>query len=397
MDDLISSVRATIIVIGVSAGIAVTSFSSLVDVLPLQTGVAAVALTVLITPLVYGCYKFLRSLSLPNATRYDDSEMLDPEFVKQRTEIRSEGATNTLGFQPDQKSNQHHPPTRQSGPVSSGSNSTSSNRKNHDRDPGQRSSDIDLSDMEFAWQSETDVGFDDIGGMSVLKEQLQVEVIKPLKNPEKAEKLGVSAPNIVFHGPPGTGKTFTAKALATELGLPLASLSGADIQSRWINESASKVNELFSEAREIAASEGGAVVFLDELDTVLKTRSGAKSSHEEDNKVVNEFLNHLEDTKEHNIVFIGATNRLDALDQAGIRSGRIDLKIHVGKPDEEARKAILCAQLADREHTLSEADIADLAAITDGAVAADLQQLVNRAAKSVLLRDGEEIRRSDID
>jgi SpoVK/Ycf46/Vps4 family AAA+-type ATPase len=251
--------------------------------------------------------------------------------------------------------------------------------------------------MEFAWQSETDVSFDDIGGMAALKKQLHAEVIKPLESPEKAEKLGVSAPNIVFHGPPGTGKTFTAKALATELGLPFASLSGADIQSKWINESASKVNDLFSEAREIAARKGGAVVFLDELDSVLKSRNGAKSAHEEDNKVVNEFLNHLEDTKDHNIVFIGATNRLDALDQAGIRSGRIDVKIHVGQPDEEAREAILRAQLAERKHTLSEDDIADLAAATDGAVAADLEQLVNRAAKNVLLRDGETIHRFDID
>jgi SpoVK/Ycf46/Vps4 family AAA+-type ATPase len=172
-------------------------------------------------------------------------------------------------------------------------------------------------------------------------------------------------------------------------------LSGADIQSKWINESASTVNNLFSEAREMAAREGGAVVFLDELDSVLKARSVSGSSHEEDNKVVNEFLNHLEDTKDHGIVFIGATNRLEALDDAGVRSGRIDLKIEVGKPDVEAREAIIHAQLDDREHDIPDEGIKELARATDNAVAADLELLVNRAAKNVLTRDGDVIQWSD--
>jgi ATP-dependent Zn protease len=157
------------------------------------------------------------------------------------------------------------------------------------------------------------------------------------------------------------------------------------------------VNDLFSEAKEMAEREGGAVVFLDELDSVLKDRSGSGSSHEEDNKVVNEFLNHLEDTKDHGIIFVGATNRLDALDDAGVRSGRIDLKIKVGKPDVEAREAILRAQLADREHDIPGDKIEELAAAADDAVAADLELLVNRAAKNVLMRDGDVIQWSDFD
>jgi SpoVK/Ycf46/Vps4 family AAA+-type ATPase len=250
--------------------------------------------------------------------------------------------------------------------------------------------------MEFNWTTETEVDFSDIGGMSDLKAGLQTEIIKPLENPVRAEELGVAAPNVIFHGPPGTGKTFTAEALATELGLPFAKLSGADIQSKWINESASTVNNLFSEAKKMAAREGGAVVFLDELDSVLKARSGSGSSHEEDNKVVNEFLGHLQETKDHNIVFIGATNRVDALDEAGIRSGRIDLKIEVGKPDVQAREEILRAQLADREHDIPDNGIEELAQATDGAVAADLELLINRAAKNVLTRDGDVIQWSDV-
>jgi SpoVK/Ycf46/Vps4 family AAA+-type ATPase len=233
--------------------------------------------------------------------------------------------------------------------------------------------------------------------MDDLKAKLRAEIIHPMENPEKAEELGVASPNVIFYGPPGTGKTFTAEALATELGLPFAKLSGADVQSKWINESASTVNNLFSEAREMAVREGGAVVFLDELDSVLKNRSGSGSSHEEDNKVVNEFLNHLEDTKDHGIVFVGATNRLAALDDAGIRSGRIDLKIEVGKPDVGAREEILRAQLADREHDIPDSGIQELAQATEGAVAADLELLVNRAAKNVLTRGGDVIQWSDFD
>jgi SpoVK/Ycf46/Vps4 family AAA+-type ATPase len=314
---------------------------------------------------------------------------IDTEHLKRKTERWSEEAAINPAYPPGEgpdptpsnDDNQSTPPVRDGDPPS------------HDADAN-RDTDRNLSDMEFAWQTETDVSFDNIGGMDDLKKKLHAEIIKPLENPEKAEELGVAAPNVIFHGPPGTGKTYTAEALATELGLPFASLSGADVQSKWINQSASTVNNLFSEAKEMAAREGGAVVFLDELDSVLRTRGG--SSHGEDNKVVNEFLNHLEDTKEHGIVFAGATNRLEALDDAGIRSGRIDLKIKVGKPDTEAREAILRAQLNDREHDIPDEGITELARATDGAVAADLELLVNRAAKNVLTRDGDVIRLEDM-
>jgi len=350
----------------------------------------ALALAAIALPFSVISYTLYTTSKTPVRSNIDDDEM-DPEAVKQKTEPWSEEAAINPAY-----------PTGE-GPNPTDATSSQSTPPVRDQDyPGQgadtsdnRTTGRDLSDLEFAWQRETDVSFDDIGGMDDLKTKLRNEAIKPLENPEKAEKLGAAAPNIIFHGPPGTGKTYTAEALATELGLPFASLSGADIQSKWINESSSMVNNLFSEAREMAAREGGAVVFLDELDSVLKNRSGSGSSHEEDNKVVIEFLNHLEDTKDHGIVFIGATNRLEALDDAGIRSGRIDLKIKVGKPDVEAREEILRAQLDDREHDIPETGIEELAAATDGAVAADLELLVTRAAKNVLTRDGDVIQLSD--
>ena len=257
---------------------------------------------------------------------------------------------------------------------------------------------VDLDNLEYDWRTETGVTMSDIGGMDELKTELNTDVIQPLTTgKKKAEALGIPLPNIVFHGPPGTGKTFMAKGLATELGLPFAKLSGADIQSKWINESAQKINTLFDEARTVAEAEGGAVVFLDELDAVLKQRSGAGQSHEEDNKVVAEFLNHLQETSEHDILFIGATNRLEALDNAGIRAGRIDKKIHVGKPDQDARRAILRSQLSDRPNDLTDKQIAEVAERANGMVAADLETLVVDAARaSAFERKGEMIRWGDL-
>ena len=365
--------------------------------LPTGSGESALALAAVAIPfsaIFYTLYTPSKT-PVPSNTTNDGNEM-EPEVIKQKTEPWSEEAAINPAYPPGKGPDSTATPSNndnQSPPPAHNSESQETGR-----DPGNnRNTGRDLSDMEFNWQTETDVSFDDIGGMDDLKTKLRNEAIKPLENPEKAEKLGVAAPNIIFHGPPGTGKTYTAEALATELGLPFASLSGADIQSKWINESSSMVNNLFSEAREMAAREGGAVVFLDELDSVLKNRSGSGSSHEEDNKVVNEFLNHLEDTKDHGIVFIGATNRLEALDDAGIRSGRIDLKIKVGKPDVEAREEILRAQLDDREHNIPETGIEELAAATDGAVAADLELLINRAAKNVLTRGGDVIQWSDVE
>jgi AAA+ superfamily predicted ATPase len=257
---------------------------------------------------------------------------------------------------------------------------------------------VNLDELEYDWRTETDVMMSDIGGMDELKKELNTDVIQPLTTgKEKANALDIPLPNIVFHGPPGTGKTFTAKALATELGLPFAKLSGADVQSKWINESAQKINTLFDEAQTVAEAEGGAVVFLDELDTVLKQRDGAGQSHEEDNKVVAEFLNHLQETSEHDILFVGATNRLDALDDAGIRAGRIDKKIHVGKPDQDARRAILRSQLTDRPNDLTDKQLAEVAERTNGLVAADLETLVVDAARaSAFEREGEMIRWGDL-
>lgn len=255
---------------------------------------------------------------------------------------------------------------------------------------------FDDSTLEFDWVSETDVRMRDVGGMMDVKDELYQDIVKPMKEePEKAERFDIPLPNLLLHGPPGTGKTYLAKALATELGFPFVKLTGSDVTSKWINESSEKVGLLFEEAQALAAEAGGAVIFLDELDTVLPKRTG--ESHEENRKVVNEFLGHLQESSREQVLFIGATNRREDLDSAATRNGRIDKEVFVGEPDKAARMKISKAQLADRPHNLSEDDVERIAEATEGMVAADIEAIVNQAARNAAYgRSGEKITRKDI-
>lgn len=387
-------VFGTIMAILVSTGVLITGSPLLGSILPNGSGESAIALGAVAAPLGYVFYELYKPDMTPVGVRNSDAEQLDPEVVRDKTESWSDRAAASPAQRQPSNHQESQGNAQQPQPDRPASNEAEATDPS---DSSEARSSADFEDMEYRWNAATDVSFDNVGGMHDLKEELQRDVIGPLTtHREKAEELGVSAPNIIFHGPPGTGKTYIAKALATELGLPFAQLSGADIQSKWINESATKVQTLFQEAERVAAQEGGAVVFLDELDTVLKNRDSGGSAHEEDNKVVNEFLNHLEDTEDHNIVFIGATNRLDSLDDAGIRSGRIDKKVHVGKPDADARAAVLKAQLDGRPHSLTDKEINRAAAQMDGVVAADIELVVKNAAKHVLVRDGDSISWEDL-
>lgn len=375
-----------------ATGVSVVVFSSspptLADAVPHGTGESAAALALVALPMATICYAIWDGRNDP---RYNQAcaNRPDPETVRKTTSTG--GSSNGTVEQY---------PIESLGATSVNYDSDDDISETNDSSgtTTQTQETVDFDDLEFNWTTETDVSMADVGGMEDLKDELRRDVIGPLTTEkEKAEALGIPLPNLVLHGPPGTGKTYIAKALATEVGLPFVKLSGADVQSKWINESASKVNDLFTEAKAVADSEGGAIVFLDELDAVLKQRQGASSSHEEDNKVVAEFLNHLQETSEHDVVFIGATNRLDALDEAGIRDGRIDKKIRVGKPDCEAREAILRAQLRDRPHELTDKQIRAIAERTDGMVAVNLENLIVDAARRIpSRRDDFRLRWEDV-
>lgn len=259
------------------------------------------------------------------------------------------------------------------------------------------SSSVDLHEYRFNWGWKTNVSLDDIGGMDDVKEDLGRDIIKPMReDPEKAETFDIPLPNVLLYGPPGTGKTYMAKALATELGFPFVDLSGSDVTSKWVNESSGKVGQLFDEAEDLAGEVGGAVIFLDELDAVIPERQ--MDSHGEDRKVVNEFLSRLQEAARQRVLFVGATNRRGDLDSAATRNGRIDKEIAVEKPDYEARVDIFKAQLDGRPNDLNEGDIEALAEKTADLVAADIESLVNQAARDAAYgRDAERIEVRDIE
>jgi ATP-dependent 26S proteasome regulatory subunit len=361
---------------------------------PASAGQSLLALAIVAIPSGYIYSRFWRSLKGGRrASQLFSSETRpDPEAVEKLRRKRPD-SPEMVGFQDRSLENSREPHTNKQ--------SQSTDRKitiREDSSTPNLSKNLDLENLEYNWTSETDVSMDDVGGMEDLKKELHRDVVLPLTSEkERAEALGIPVPNIVFYGPPGTGKTYLAKALATELELPFVRLSGNDVQSKWINESPQMIKTLFEEAQTVATNAGGAIVFLDELDAVLKSRDGAGRAHEEDNKVVAEFLTHLQETAEDDILFIGATNRMEVLDEAVIRSGRIDKKIRVGRPDQEARKAILQAQLADRPHALSDEAIEHVAAIMEGLVAADLEALTIEAARySVFSRGDDTIRWKDL-
>jgi len=242
--------------------------------------------------------------------------------------------------------------------------------------------------LEFQWRAgnNVDVTFDDIGGMESKIEELERQLIRPAESDrERYEKLGVTLPNILLYGPPGTGKSYLAEAVIGELETPYLLTSGGDITSRWVNASSSRVSSLFNEAELLAKEYGMAVVFIDEIDAVLPDRRNTQggNQHQEDKKVVDEFLKHLDDCTDKNVVVIGTTNYRDDLDDAAIRSGRIDLQLEVPLPEKEARTKVLRAQLESRAHEdIPTKELATMAEYLDGATAADLTRIVEDAALS---------------
>ncbi|MFW5973828.1 MAG: AAA family ATPase [Natrialbaceae archaeon] len=265
-------------------------------------------------------------------------------------------------------------------------------RSSGDQSPVDGSSIAPELDMEFthAWTDESTVTMADYGGRPELTRTIRHNVVVPFRDrPEQAKQLGVPVPSLLLYGPPGTGKTYLATALAGELGYPYVTLSGGDILSRYINASTENINELFAEARALAGHRGGALIFIDEIDTVLKARRST-NQHAEDQKVVNEFLTQIENVGDENILFIGATNAYDELDAAAL--SRFDKELFVGLPEAATRQAIIATQLSGRAHSVTDEEIASLAEATEGYSARDLTQLVTDAARRTLIApDRDEI------
>ncbi|WP_100182944.1 CDC48 family AAA ATPase [Candidatus Nitrosotenuis aquarius] len=226
------------------------------------------------------------------------------------------------------------------------------------------------------------VTWDDVGGLDALKEELKEAVEWPLKHKEAFEYVDVATPKgILLHGPPGTGKTLIAKALAKMTESNFISVKGPELLSKWVGESEKGVREIFRKARQAAPC----IIFFDEIDALVPRRSGGDSSHVSEN-VVSQILTEIDGLEElNNVLIIGATNRLDIVDEALLRPGRFDRIIEVPKPDAKGRLHIL--QIHTKKKPLeSDVDLGKIVELTDGYSGAELAAVCNRAAIAALRR-----------
>ena len=228
-----------------------------------------------------------------------------------------------------------------------------------------------------------DVNWDDVGGLDELKDELREAVEWPVKHKEAYDYVDVEAPKgVLLHGPPGTGKTLIAKALAKMTESNFISIKGPELLSKWVGESEKGVREIFRKARQAAPC----IIFLDEVDALVPKRgSGSSDSHVTEN-IVSQILTEIDGLEElHNVLIIGATNRLDIVDEALLRPGRFDRIIEVGNPDSKGRKHIF--EIHTKKKPLAnDVDIKKLVEITDGFSGAEIAAIANRAALVALKR-----------
>lgn len=242
-------------------------------------------------------------------------------------------------------------------------------------------------------QDNMPVRFGDVAGLKEEKEELR-EVVEFLKDPGKFTKIGARIPKgLLLVGPPGTGKTLLAKAVAGEAGVPFFSISGSDFVEMFVGVGASRVRDLFQEAKKNAPC----IVFIDEIDAVARRRgAGLGGSHDEREQTLNQMLVEMDGFgANEGIIVLAATNRVDILDPAIMRPGRFDRKVSVGRPDIGERKEILGVHT--RNKPLGEdVDLEQLARTTAGFTGADLENLLNEAAIAAAKDDRKFITNADI-
>ncbi|GAB3055483.1 ATP-dependent zinc metalloprotease FtsH [Salinicoccus sesuvii] len=243
-------------------------------------------------------------------------------------------------------------------------------------------------------QSKKKVRFEDVAGADEEKQEL-VEVVDFLKDPRRFDRIGAKIPKgVLLVGPPGTGKTLIAKAVAGEAGVPFFSISGSDFVEMFVGVGASRVRDLFENAKKNAPC----IIFIDEIDAVGRQRgAGVGGGHDEREQTLNQLLVEMDGFGENEgIIMIAATNRPDILDPALLRPGRFDRQIPVGRPDVKGREAVLKVHAKNKPFDDS-VDFAALAARTPGFSGADLENLLNEAALVAARQEKSKIDMRDVD
>ena len=237
------------------------------------------------------------------------------------------------------------------------------------------------------------VTFNDVAGLDEEKEEL-AEIVDFLKNPVKYTMLGARIPKgVILTGPPGTGKTLLAKAIAGEAGVPFFSISGSDFVEMFVGVGASRVRDLFEEAKKNAPC----IVFIDEIDAVARRRgTGMGGGHDEREQTLNQMLVEMDGFGvNQGIIVMAATNRIDILDPAILRPGRFDRQVVVGRPDVAGRLAILNVHAA-KKPLGDDVDLDSLSRTTAGFTGADLENLLNEAAINAAKHGRKFIKNEDV-
>ena len=237
------------------------------------------------------------------------------------------------------------------------------------------------------------IRFNQVAGLQEEKEELQ-EIVDFLKNPQKYIEVGARIPKgVLLVGPPGTGKTLLAKAVSGEAGVPFFSISGSDFVEMFVGVGASRVRDLFEEAKKNAPC----IIFIDEIDAVARRRgTGLGGGHDEREQTLNQLLVEMDGFGvNEGIIIMAATNRVDILDPAILRPGRFDRKVAVGRPDVRGREEILKVHIKGKP-LAEDVDLHQIARTTPGFSGADLENLMNEAAIHAAKNNAHFIRMEDI-
>ena len=249
------------------------------------------------------------------------------------------------------------------------------------------------SRAKMTTDSNKNTTFRNVAGLDEEKEELK-EIVDFLKTPKKYVQVGARIPKgVILTGPPGTGKTLLAKAVAGEAGVPFFSISGSDFVEMFVGVGASRVRDLFEEAKKNAPC----IVFIDEIDAVARRRgTGMGGGHDEREQTLNQLLVEMDGFGvNEGIIVMAATNRVDILDPAILRPGRFDRKVMVGRPDVKGREEILAVH-AKNKPLAEDVNLKEIAQTTAGFTGADLENLLNEAAINAANEDRTFIRREDI-
>ena len=224
-------------------------------------------------------------------------------------------------------------------------------------------------------------GFDDIGGMDSLKELLKTKVLDVLNKPEHFKKYGVTVPNgMLLYGPPGCGKTFISEKFCEEAGYNFFLIKPSDLSSIYVSGGEEKIGNLFKQAEQNSPS----VICFDEVDAVMPKRT--EGSHQSISSRVNEFLAQINKCSERGIFVIATTNKPDLIDDAILRTGRLEIQLYVGPPDFEARKSMFEIFL-NKRYSEIDLDYNKLSNLTENLVSSDIDFIVNKAAHAAAIAD----------